>query len=174
MSRADDMLAEQEAKAADLRKKADEAVRAAEREEAVLRGMKLMMQYGSQSGSRTGFGSLSVTPDVVGGIQTRVGVPRRGRQPGAISHEWRNTLGLLYWRNAGGFSIDHVVAAAHSNGLPNLGSRDAEDRMRAYIELGYVERHGDGFRVSELAAQKYEFSRRQTQEAPTADAEGAS
>ena len=42
MSRASDILAEQEAKVTDLRRKAADAVRLAEREEDVLRGMRLI------------------------------------------------------------------------------------------------------------------------------------
>jgi hypothetical protein len=171
MSRETEILAEQEAKVADLRKRADEAARLAEREEDVLRGMRLMARVGSEDEPFLVQSSLSASERNLlhkGGVSLR-----RGRQPGAISREWRNALKNLHNGCPGGFSISEAVGAAHHVGLPNVKDRDAEDRMRAYLELGYVERVEGGYRVSELAAQKYGFSR-QTAEAPTVVAEGAS
>lgn len=170
MNRPGDMIAEQEAKVASLRERLADIQRELGLEEAYLRGMKdiLLIPHLGRPG-----------PDVVlrtaKGDTMAVEAKRfRGRQPGAISHEWRDTLGILFNRGSGWFSIDDVVAAAHSSNLPKVRARDADDRMRAYIDLGYVERQGDGYRVSEIAAEKYGFSRPETTEAPTADAEGAS
>jgi hypothetical protein len=172
MSREANIIAAQEAKVADLRKKADEAARAAETEEAVLRGMKLIMNQAAGMGSLL---SPPGPPALVKQYQTGVDrAAKRGRQPGAISHEWRNALGILHKGFPGGFNIQEVVSVAHNVGLPNVKERDAEERMRSYLQLGYVERIDRGYSVSELVARKYGFSRHQTVEAPTAVAEGAS
>jgi hypothetical protein len=173
MSRESDLIADQEAKAADLRKRADEALRLADMEEAVLRGMRLMAQ------GYAGLGQIlpGASSEVIKAFAANNPPPapnRRGRQPGAISHEWRDTLGILYRDSPDQFSISHAIAAALASGLHRVGSREVEDRLRNYLDLGYVERAGSGFKVSELVAKKYGFSRRQTQEAPTAVAEGAS
>ena len=171
MNRAMDILADQEAKVADLRKEADEAVRRVEKEEDVLRGMRLMAEHTPASAFRA--------PEMVSQSFGKNGslvvskVVRRGRQLGAISHEWRCVLKELYTSHPGYFTLENVVNVAHENDLPKIWPRDAEDRMGSYLRLGYVERLEDGYRVSEAAAQKYGFSR-QTTEAPTADAEGAS
>jgi hypothetical protein len=159
------ILAEQEAKVADLRKKL-------EREEAVLDGMRLVADA---TPARNEFfhGALSATPHS-GLAEATKNALRRGRQPGAISREWRDTLRFLYARCPYGFSIDQVVGAAHTFNLPNVKDRDAEERMRAYLQNGYVEKSEVGYRVSESAALKYGFDRSETTEAPTANAEGAS
>ena len=166
------MLAAQEAKAADLRRKANEASRAADMEEAVLRGM------------REAFEAIEGLKSFPGGerpkqgvtlFQTTVEPPRRGRQPGAISHQWRETLRFLYENCPDEFSIDEVVGAAHRFDLPNVRDRDAEERMRAYLQNGYVELAGSGgYRVSEAVAIKYGFSRLEPNEAPPVLSEGAS
>jgi hypothetical protein len=149
------ILAEQEAKVADLRKTADRAVRLFETEEAVLRGMRLMLETQDEPGMGSLFGP-SRSASVIKHYQAVVdSAARRGRQPGAISHQWRNALGNLHKGFPGGFTIAEVVGAAHHAGLPNVKDRDAEERMRSYLELGYVERVDGGFRVSELAANKY-------------------
>ena len=84
---------------------------------------------------------------------------RAGRQPGAISHQWRNILGMLYMAYPDGFTEYNVVTAAKSEGLENLRPKDALDRLRNYMTHGYTEYAGDKFVVTEFAAQKYDFRR---------------
>jgi hypothetical protein len=157
----------QEAKVSSLRKKEEEARRERELEEAVLRGMRLM----SAGHSPTADAEPSSYPQFTMGATI---MRRRGRQPGAISRQWRDTLRFLYEKCPSGFGIDEVVGAAHRYDLPNVRNRDAEERMRSYLQIGYVEQSDWGYRVSESAALKYGFSRPDTTEAPTAIAEGAS
>jgi hypothetical protein len=172
------IISAQEAKVEDLRRKADQAIRAVETEEAVLRGMRLMAPQGSQDRKRVGLGSLLDIPasaEVVKEFQA--GMDRastRGRQRGAISREWRNTLQSLHESAPIPFSPTHIYSMAQANGLPKVGLREAENRIRAYLDLGYLERAGSGYKVSDLAVNKYGFIRQETEEAPTADAEGAS
>jgi hypothetical protein len=166
------MLAAQEAKAADLRRKANEAVRAADVEEAVLRGMR--EAFDAIEGIKSFLADGHSRPYETG-IQTSVlSAPRRGRQPGAISHQWRETLRFLYANCPDGFSIDEVVGAAHRFDLPNVRDRDAEERMRSYIQIGYIDQRDRLYRVSDAAASKYGFKRFEMNEAPPVFSEGAS
>jgi hypothetical protein len=164
----DSRISAQEAKVSSLRRKEEEVRRERELEDAVLRGMRLMV-----SGDQP-FSSDAVLPDSIEiGVDTLV-APRRGRQPGAISREWRNTLQSLYQSAPVPFTSTDVYTMAHVNGLPNVGLREAENRIRAYLDLGYLNRAGSGYQVSDLVVKKYGFSRPETTEAPTADAGGAS
>jgi hypothetical protein len=168
----DSRILAQEAKVSDLRKKEEELRRERELEEAVLRGMRLMVQQSGQEGSLVGLGSLlnpSVSPEVVKEFEARTA--RRGRQPGAISREWRDTLRELFL--FGPFGIPEVVKAAHRHGLPHITERTAEERMRVHIAIGYVEAAGKDYAVTDSFAKKYGFDANKT-EAPTADTEGAS
>src|SRR5579871_6489044 len=155
MSRDSDIIAAQEAKVAGLR-------RNLEIEEGVLRGMRLVAHPDVKPANLEPEQSIAVE-----NWNRIVAGSRRGRQPGAISREWRNTLGTLYRECPDRFSISDAVVAAQANGL-KAGTREAEDRIRAYLDVGYVERAGDGFKVGQVAVQKYGFAQRQTQEAPTA------
>jgi hypothetical protein len=99
---------------------------------------------------------------------------QKGRQPGAISHQWRDTLAML-WMNypyPQGFTEYNAATAAQAAGLPHVKPKDALERMTAYISHGYVERLPDGkWRVTNLTAKKYGFS---TKGAPTGELTGAS
>jgi hypothetical protein len=84
-----------------------------------------------------------------------------GRQRGAISHQWRDTLALL-WKNyplPQGFTEYDAATAAQAAGLPNVEPKVALNRMTAYLSHGYVERLPNGkWRVTDLTAKKYGFS----------------
>jgi hypothetical protein len=101
----------------------------------------------------------SAAADPTDGVAERP--PQRGRQPGAISHQWRDTLAML-WMNypfPEGFTEYNAATAAQASGLPNVKPKDALERMTAYLNHGYVERLSDGkWRVTDLTAQKYRFS----------------
>jgi hypothetical protein len=156
----DSRISAQEAKISDLRRKEEETRRERELEEAVLKGMMLMadqIQVTAPPGVPT--------PDY-SGVRMEEMARRRGRQPGAISREWRDTLRelLLF----GPFGLPEVVAAAHRNGLPHITERTAEERMRVHIAIGYVEAVGKEYTVTDSFAKKYGFDAHKT------DAEGAS
>ena len=87
---------------------------------------------------------------------------RAGRQPGAISHQWRNILRMLYMNYPEGFTEYNVVAAAAEEGLTNLRPKDALDRLRAHIGNSYVEFSGNKYHVTDFAAEKYAFTRAKT------------
>jgi hypothetical protein len=89
------------------------------------------------------------------------GAPAKGRQPGAISRQWRDTLAML-WMNypfPEGFTEYNAATAAQSAGLPNVGPKEALERMKAYVNHNYVERLSNGkWRVTDHMAEKYGFS----------------
>ena len=91
----------------------------------------------------------------------------KGRQPGAISHQWRDTLHLLYLTYRDGFTEYNASRAAQEAGLPNVRPRDALERLKVYVPLNYVEQIGDKFRVTEFAVQKYGFNRKENE--PSSD-----
>jgi hypothetical protein len=147
-------IASQEARIARLRHELEIA-------EAVLSGMKaVVMTVAEQpdSVSITGADSSFVSDKPLRGVLTKAST---GRQPGAISRQWRDTLALL-WKNypfPQGFTEYDAATAAQAAGLPNVGPKIALNRMTAYLSHGYVERLPDGkWRVADLTAKKYQFS----------------
>ena len=98
----------------------------------------------------------------------------KGRQPGAISRQWRDTLAMLRMNYPfpEGFTEYSAATAAQAAGLPNVRPKDALDRLTAYLSHGYVERLADGkWLVTDLAAKKYGFL---DKGAPTGEPIGAS
>jgi hypothetical protein len=92
--------------------------------------------------------------------------PAKGRQPGAISQQWRNTLCRLLITRPDGFADDEAAAAAISEGLPNIRPKDAADRLGSYLAHKYVERLPNGeWRITDLFAQKYPNAMRRQREA---------
>jgi hypothetical protein len=127
--------------------------------EAELRGMRAMLAPPADSRDAPVVQTLQ-TALATGGVAAAT-EPRRGRQPGAISHQWRDTLAML-WMNypyPQGFTEYNAATAAQAAGLPNVRPADALERMTAYMNHGYVERLPDGkWRVTDLTANKYRFS----------------
>jgi hypothetical protein len=155
-------IASQEAKIAHLRHELELA-------EAVLSGMKavaMMVVEPSDSVSITGGAGSFASNKPLREAPTKVSA---GRQPGAISHQWRDTLSLL-WENypfPQGFTEYDAATAAQTAGLPNVEPKVALNRMMAYLSHGYVERLPDGkWRVTDLTAKKYGFSDKR---APTSE-----
>jgi hypothetical protein len=89
------------------------------------------------------------------------GASTKGRQPGAISRPWRDTLAML-WMNypfPEGFTEYNAATAAQSAGLPNVGPKEALERMKSYVVHNYVERLPTGkWRVTDHMVKKYGFS----------------
>jgi hypothetical protein len=148
----EELLARQEAEVARLKRETEIA-------EAVLRGMRVMRPAPAAIRGpiepRTGY---AADPQV-----SVPKTPRRGRQPGAISHQWRDTLAMLYMNYPHGFTEYNAATAANAAGLPNVRPKDAADRMIAYVQLGYVEVPEDDenkFRVAEYAVNKYGFQKK--------------
>jgi hypothetical protein len=106
--------------------------------------------------------------------------PAKGRQPGAISQQWRNALCRLLLTSPDGFDEDEASAAAIREGLPNIRPKDAADRLSSYLAHEYVERLPNGnWRITDLFAQKYPHSMRHQREAlemkaPSSEPEEAS
>ena len=150
--------------------------------EAVLRGMKAMLPAvatlpAASTSPRDavwerGLGQLAKST-----LSTR---PAKGRQPGAISQQWRNALCHLLITRPDGFAEDEASAAAISEGLPNIRPKDAADRLGSYLAHEYVERLPNGdWRITDLFAQKYPNAMRNLREAlqmkaPSSEPEEAS
>lgn len=76
---------------------------------------------------------------------------RKGRQPGAISREWRQILRRLAVHYRDGATADDIAAYGPAIGLPNLSARDARQQAKKYVAHGYFESVGDRYKVTNLA-----------------------
>ncbi len=92
----------------------------------------------------------------------------RGRQPGAISKEWRAILTAMAARHPSGADDAEIAEIAREMGLPNVRPKDARDRMANYEGHHYVEPSSKGWRVTPHALAK--FGSGQEDETETADA----
>jgi hypothetical protein len=79
----------------------------------------------------------------------------KGRQPGAISQQWRSILVEVADRFPAGASDDGITTIARSFGLDNTRPKDVRDRMNAYQAHGYVESTPSGWRVTGTAVEKF-------------------
>jgi hypothetical protein len=97
---------------------------------------------------------------------------RPGRQPGAISKEWRGILADLYSLNT--FDESAIIDAAKDHDI-NLKHSNARLQMAVYKGHGYVEGVNGHWKVTRFAAEKFGFLREANEnEAPTSKLEGAS
>jgi hypothetical protein len=98
---------------------------------------------------------------------------RGGRQPGAISKEWRAILAQLYSHDR--FDESVIIDTARKHGIINLKQSNARLQMALYEGHGYVERMNGHWKVTDVAAKKFSFLREaNNNEAPTSEPEGAS
>jgi hypothetical protein len=82
-----------------------------------------------------------VTPTRLGAILRTNGPvsANRGRQPGAISKQWRAILMHLAQHYPTGFTEEQVIQAAKEHGLLNIRPKDARDRMGEYRGHSYID-----------------------------------
>ncbi|MGX1496306.1 hypothetical protein ACSSV1_001327 [Labrenzia sp. MBR-25] len=81
---------------------------------------------------------------------------RGGRQPGAISTRWQKVLRHFY---GGKFDLEDVVRVVYEFEERHTKPSEVKRIFEGYIEHGYVEDAGGGlYRVSDAAAQRYNFS----------------
>jgi hypothetical protein len=119
-----------------LRETAERAQRAAEIAEAELRAMEAAAQ---------------LRPAAAGEASSQ-----RGRQPGAISKEWREVLRVLYML-AEGRSYEGIAELAEKAGIEaTLGS--VRERVRRFVEAGFLARSPGGFVATPLAAERFLLS----------------
>jgi hypothetical protein len=83
---------------------------------------------------------------------------RGGRQPGAISNEWREILGRVAAVYPEGATAEDIASFGPAIGLANLRPRDARQQAEKYIGLGYFERIGERYKVTPAAWKRFEFS----------------
>jgi hypothetical protein len=143
-----DKIAAQEAEVARLDRELDLA-------KAVLRGMKAMLPetvalaVPSSQGDMWERGVKQLSKSLL------IAKASKGRQPGAISQQWRNTLCRLLITRPDGFTDDEAAAAAMNEGLPNIRPKDAADRLASYLGR-YVERlPTGGWRITNEVEKKY-------------------
>jgi hypothetical protein len=79
----------------------------------------------------------------------------RGRQPGAISKQWRRVLLAAAARYPDGAGEAELTTLAHAEGLHNARPRDVRGRMAEYENHGYVETAIHGWRVTPYAVAKF-------------------
>jgi hypothetical protein len=129
--------------------------------EAVLRGMKAMLPMSPRSPV------ASTRSDDVWEqmLPTLKKAFSKGRQPGAISQQWRNALCELLIISPDGFTNDDAAAAVVRQGLSNTRPKDAAERLESYVTHEYVERLRDGrWRITALFEQKYPNAMRRHRE----------
>jgi len=86
---------------------------------------------------------------------------RGGRQPGAISKQWRTILSDIFANQP--VDLATIVLLASVHGL-ELQESSALSRMRHYLELGYVEETSDGrYRVTDAAIKRFDLKRKPAQ-----------
>lgn len=85
----------------------------------------------------------------------QVGGNGKGRQVGAISKKWRAILQRMELIRPGGALPQEISTLGHAVGLPNLRPRDARERAEKYVALGYFERVGDRYRVTDVAKRRF-------------------
>ena len=79
----------------------------------------------------------------------------RGRQPGAISKQWRRVLLAAAARHPNGANDLELAYLAHKEGLNNARARDVRSRMAEYEAHGYVQPVSNGWRVTPHAIAKF-------------------
>lgn len=100
------------------------------------------------------------------------GSGKKGRQPGAISEEWRNVLAevVLHYDVNNRASYNDIHAVAELLNL-NIALNSVRDRVRNMVKTGLLAgTPDDGFYVTEAAVNKFDF---ETEKAP-AEAEANS
>jgi hypothetical protein len=91
----------------------------------------------------------------------------KGRQPGAISHEWRRILGLIVQRLGGSATAEQIADLGEEAGLNTLNASLVRQRMTLYLSHGYVRQEADGkYYVTDAAIGRFELSR--SSRSPTA------
>lgn len=80
---------------------------------------------------------------------------RGGRQPGAISKEWREILKRVLAAYPDGALVEDIAAFGPAIGLNNLRPRDARQQAEKYVDLGYFERIGERYRVTDAAKARF-------------------
>lgn len=81
----------------------------------------------------------------------------RGRQPGAISTEWRSVLETL-WEASERSSYADIHALAELHGI-KAALASVRDRVRNFVESGFLDGDADsGFSVTQAAADRFGFA----------------
>jgi hypothetical protein len=82
----------------------------------------------------------------------------RGKAKGTISNQWRTVMGHLVEQGNQALPYDLWTVAAQKCGY-TLDVKAVRDWLRRGVgaQQGFIERHGDTYRVSALAIEKFGF-----------------
>jgi hypothetical protein len=112
---------------------------------------------------------LRPLPRSIGGLSSvgEAHSARKGRQPGAISQEWRLLLELVVHRHGSVASADEMAELGPEAGIPNLTPTLVRQRMTLYLQHGYImSAGGDTYCVTDHAMTR--FNLRKSENAITA------
>jgi hypothetical protein len=91
-----------------------------------------------------------------GTVIINTGTVRKGRQPGAISREWRRLLELVVQQRGAVASADEMAALGPEAGMPNLTASLVRQRMTLYLQHGYImPAGGDTYCVTDQAMMRF-------------------
>lgn len=94
----------------------------------------------------------------------------RGKPPGAISNQWREIMGRMVEQGNAPAPPSLWSAVAGARGYP-LDTKAVRDWLRrgAGAKLGLIERHGEHYKVSQAAIEKFGFVVAKLNPIPVAD-----
>jgi len=143
-------LADEQAKAAELcRQRYEDALRVCELTRARLEGLQIAV----------GLLGRPFPTNKAEVARSSGDVPRpRGKQLGSISMEWRAVLAAHVAAGNDFASPKDIAATSTAAGHP-VEMKPTRDRMRKYISLGFAEREGDLYRVSQSAIDRFGLRR---------------
>jgi hypothetical protein len=91
---------------------------------------------------------------------------RKGRQPGAISRQWRIILSRVSINYPAGATADDIASFGHAVGLPNLRPTDARQQAEKYTRRGYLEPIDNRYRVTDAACKRFGIEKPDSGELP--------
>lgn len=138
-----------------LRKKADAAQAKAEQAEQEARILQRAAELRPRADGRPS-SIVSIPAEAL--IQLPPSEPvRGGRQPGSISMRWRRVLADLAEDKNNPFDINGLILVARRRGV-ELEDRSARERIRRYLEQGFLVEAGPGrFQVTDAAIERFKL-----------------
>jgi len=101
---------------------------------------------------------VQLSAPAMGALNAHASASRRGKQPGAISNQWRDTMGKIV-ADGNHLMTPDLWSVAASECNYTIDAETARDWLRraAKTTFGYIERQGDAFRVSQAAIQRFKL-----------------
>jgi len=149
------LLDSQEAELAKVQREADDSRRAFDVKIAVASAKVTAMRQMWEAVRGEGVSLASVAPPTLPTFWPRKG---GGRQPGAITKQWRTVLERLYGRGRMPYSVIHDTYVKVTGS--EITASGVRDRVREMVRMGHMS--GDaqaGFEVTASAALRFELSK---------------